>query len=259
MPMSDGTNQLKKIAFQIGDTFFRFAINPENYTHRKPHRTTAVKTKSRIVIEDFQSDIPVISIRGTTGFNPTGASNDRGIEKIKEMKSFIEAYAERGGNGDTPVDEFYFHNFTNDEYYVVHLSPEGVNFTQDVNSPLTYRYEITFTVLRKAGEPNEDDIIAPEIGNKFPSIPTGPGFNGSPYAPGHVNEEGQNIYEWLGERQYEDSGSDDVYRNSPEEETPTRHNINLDPVNPQVPSDMSYQAGVTGLGYSIGYYGRALS
>ncbi|WP_445513278.1 hypothetical protein, partial [Streptococcus lutetiensis] len=30
--MADGKNRLRKIAFQFGNRFFRFAINPENYT-----------------------------------------------------------------------------------------------------------------------------------------------------------------------------------------------------------------------------------
>ncbi|MCB5366907.1 hypothetical protein [Collinsella aerofaciens] len=170
MPMSDGTHTLKKIAFQVGNKFFRFAINPQNYSHSIPHRTTAIKTKSRIIIEDFQSDIPTITISGTTGFNPTGKKEDRGIEKIKELKAFLERYAAMGGNGNTASEDFIFHNFTNDESYVIHLSPEGVTYTQDVSQPLLYQYEIKFVVLRKATDPADEDITNPEIGNSHPSV-----------------------------------------------------------------------------------------
>lgn len=246
--MADGKNRLHKIAFQIGDRFFRFAINPDSYSHSKPHRTTAVKTKSRIVVEDFQSDIPTISIKGTTGFNPTGRAADRGIAKIKEMKKFLENYAEMGGNGRMATEDFYFHNFTNDESFVVHLSSEGVTYTQDVQSPLTYRYEISFLVLRKAGEPPEDHVVSPEIGNRFPSLPVqGPSGPGNPYpmnpnspsgtAPGTGNDIESEVY---------NDGKNSPY-------VPPYGST---PINPQAPSAISYEYGRTGLGYIIGYYGR---
>lgn len=269
MPMSDGKNVLRKIMFQIGNKFFRFAINPENYTHAKPHRTTAIKTKSRIVVEDFQSDIPTITIKGSTGFNPTGKAEDRGIAKIKEMKAYIEWYAEMGGNGRMASEDFLFHNFTNDESYVVHLSPEGITFTQDVSSPLTYHYEIKFVVLRKASEPADADIINPEIGNRYPSItynpPTpiipntgiqmpGPILPGigipmpGPVLPG-LTTPGFGSF-----TPNPSPGEGNVYNdgtNNPYNPTP-----NNEPINPQAPSPTAYYHGTTGLGYAIGYYGR---
>lgn len=163
MSMADGENRLQKIAFKLGDKFYRFRINPENYRHSKPHRVTTVKTKSRIVVEDFGEDIQTITFSGTTG-------NDKGMAKIKEMKKFLEGYANRGGNGSRSETELYFHNFTNDEHYVVHLTPEGVTYTQDANQPLLHTYSISLFVLRRANEPPEDEVIEPTIGNDIPSI-----------------------------------------------------------------------------------------
>lgn len=237
--MADGRNRLKKIAFKIGEKTFKFAINPENYIYRRPHRTTAVKTKSRIVIEDFQDDIPTIYIRGTTGFDPTGRKEDRGIEKIKEMKKYLEWYTSMGGNGDTPAEDLYFYNYTNDEYFVVHIAADGVTYTQDVQSPLTYKYEIMLTVLRKAGEPSQDDIVDPEIGNKTPSIPVfGPGGPLSPY-PTHIDENRPYIPPKI--------PNNDVY---------VVDNSGSEPINPQAPSTLSYTAGSSSLGYTVGYYRR---
>lgn len=262
MPMSDGITKLKKIEFKVGSKSFKFAINPENYTHAKPHRTTAVKTKSRIVVEDFQSDIQTITISGTTGFNPTGRKADRGIKKIKEMKNFLESYEDMGGNGSTPAEDFYFYNYTNDESYIVHLSSEGVTFSQDVNQPLLHRYEIKFVVLRKASEPAEDDIVDPEIGNKTPSIggsynpvinnngitmpnvvvpnngvqmPSVVTPNTSGSTPTYNTPSGNDIY---------NQGTDGYYQQQPNA-----------PINPQAPSKPAYEFGMTGLGYQIGYYG----
>lgn len=242
MAMSDGINstRLHKIAFQLGDKWFRFAINPENYIHRKPHRTAAIKTKSRIIVQDFQEDIQTISISGTTGWNPTGRREDRGFLKIKEMKNYLETYANSGGDGRLPAQDFYFHNYTNGESFVVHLSPEGVTFTQDVSSPLTYRYEINLVVIRKAGEPSEDEIVDPEIGNRFPSIPRGSGGLNSPY-PIHPTDDSFDHDPYI-------PGTGTVYS--------ARQTSNTQPINPQAPSVMSYTAGTTALGYALGYYGR---
>jgi hypothetical protein len=274
MPMSDGKNVLKKIAFQIGDKFFRFAINPESMVHAKPHRTTAVKTKSRIIIEDFQSDIPAIVISGTTGFNPTGKASDRGIEKIKELKSYIEAYAELGGNGSKASEDFYFHNFTNDESYVVHLSPEGVTFSQDVNQPLLHRYEIKLVVLRKATDPADEDIVNPEIGNRYPSVTLpspiipntaitmpSPILGGNPIlipspvipSTGGVGA-GAGSTDGSGGTYDPASGNGDIYNQG--STGPYIPNTGSDPINPQAPSPAAYQYGQTGLGFIIGYYGR---
>jgi len=273
MGMSDGKTVLTKIAFQVGNRFFRFAINPENMTFARPHRTTALKTKSRIVIEDFQSDIPTYTISGTTGFNPTGKASDRGIAKIKEMKSFLEDYAETGGNGKKSADDFYFHNFTNDESFIVHLAPEGVTYTQDVNAPLMYRYEIKFVVLRKSTDPADDDVVAPEIGNRYPTV----GGGGSSSSGGNPNQRpdtdinigggglvwrpsplfpplGGNSGSGSGGKYDPSSGNDDIYNKG--DGGNYVPGTGRDPVNPQRPSGVSYDYGMSGLGYNIGYYGR---
>ncbi|ALA13031.1 virion structural protein [Bacillus phage TsarBomba] len=283
MPMSDGRNVLKKIAFQVGNKFFRFALNPENMTYVRPHRTTVLKTKSRIIVEDFQSDIPTYTISGTTGFNPTGKASDRGITKIKEMKAFLEDYAETGGNGRTAAEDFYFHNFTNDESFVVHLSPEGVTYTQDVNAPLMYRYEIKFVILRKSTDPADDDVVQPEIGNRYPTVNPGGGSSGlpnvtppggsvwipspilpplggaigmpTPIIPGGGSNSGSGSGGNKGNGGYDpSSGNDGIYNKGDD-------NIYIpgtgrNPVNPQSPSPLSYQYGMSGLGFNIGYYGR---
>lgn len=251
MTMSDGKTNLRKIAFQLGNKFYRFAVNPESIVYSRPHRATAVKTKSRIVVEDFQDDIPTVTIGGTTGFNPTGRVSDRGINKIKEMKEYLIYYARLGGNGNKSASDLFFHDFTNDESYVVHLSPEGVTYTQDVSSPLTYRYDIKFVILREANEPSDEEKLSPEIGNRFPSLPKGKEGKRSPY---DVNK--ADPYDPT-------SGNDKIYNsgvvsqsqgssnNSPMSTSPSN-----DAVNPQAPSSTSYTYGMGGLGYSIGYYLR---
>lgn len=248
MGMADGRGGgLKKIEFVVGDRRFKFAINPENYVHSKPHRTTTIKTKSRIVVEDFQSDIPTIQIKGTTGFNPTGTVKGRGINKIREMKRFLEAYADMGGNGDKSPQDFYFHNHTNKESFVVHLTSDGVTFTQDVQSPLTFKYEISFQVLRKASEPAESDVNDPDIGNRQPSTPSySPKPSPSPNRPntGGSSSGGGTSLPSTGIQRPSFGGV-----TLPGIVTTPRTSS----INPQVPSIQSSQIGRNGLGSTIGY------
>lgn len=259
MSMSDGRTRLRKIAFQVGNKFFRFALNPEDMRHSKPHRATTVKTKSRIIVEDFQSDVPTISIKGTTGFNPTGYTADRGIEKIKEMKTYLEDIAGMGGNGRTSSEDIFFHNFTNNESYAVHLAPEGVTFSQNVNSPLVYNYEINFVVLRKAGEPKDEEVISPQIGNSHPSIGAIPDFDSVfPSVDSYWSDSNYNA----SDPATGDRDTSDVYKGIygvDEGSNPSGGSFQgATPVNPQTPSPMSYDYGQTELGYLIGYYGRAV-
>jgi len=241
MPMQDGRNTLKRIEFEVGDRLFKFAINPENYVDSRPHRTAVSKTKSQIIVEDFQSDVPTINISGTTGFNPTGKVSDRGINRIKEMKTYIEEYAEMGGNGDMPHEEFYFHNHTNDESFVVHLSPEGITYSQSVDSPLTYRYDITLIVLRKAEEPASEDVTDPEIGNRQPSIDN---KDEMPYGGSRPPDRPPRGFDYEGSDTYSGGRID-----------PYRPDVDNRPVNPQAPSPTSYSYGASGLSNSIGYAG----
>jgi hypothetical protein len=269
MPISDGKNKLQKIAFQIGDTFFRFAINPESMQDQRPHRTTAVKTKSRIVIEDFQTDIPTITISGSTGFNPTGKASDRGIAKIKEMKSFLDGYAQSGGNGQTPVEDMYFHNFTNDESWVVVLDPTGVTYSQDVSSPLTYRYDIKFIVLRPANVPADSDVVNPQIGNSNVSIHHGPGgpqnadptqSNNPVPSGGYTGNNGRPMTGtspgFNPDSGTQNKGNGTVYNQTTGSTQVQTQNTPI--VNPQAPSKVSYQYGQTMLGYLTGYYARTV-
>jgi hypothetical protein len=254
MGIADGKGIFRKIAFELDGKFFRFAINPDNMVYSRPHRTTATKTKSRIVVSDFQDDIHTVTISGTTGLNPTGVAADRGIAKIREMKNFLENYASLGGNGNKSAADFYFHDFTNAEHYVVHLSPEGVNFTQDANSPLTHRYDIKFIILRKAGEPDQDDVVDPEIGNRFPTLPDGTGLGGvgnSGVGSGAQDSSG----ETSDDKPYDPaSGNDSIYNKG--SGSGYQNNNNTQPVNPQAPSPSSSSYGQTGLGYALGYYLR---
>ena len=61
MPQADGKNDLKRVVLHLpseGDKgWYRFKVNPENYSIEMPQRTSVIKTKSDIIIEDYGKDI----------------------------------------------------------------------------------------------------------------------------------------------------------------------------------------------------------
>lgn len=174
MPQSDGMGgTLKRIALQVGDDkgtgWYRFKVNPTQYRHAKPHRTTIFKTKSQIVTEDFGADIQTIQFSGTTGFQKD-AQGKTGADRLRALDEFIANYASQGGNGNRSKAEMTFYNFTDDVYYTVHLAPDGIVIERSVDQPLLFNYTISLIVLREADQPSERDIANSQIGNANVSI-----------------------------------------------------------------------------------------
>lgn len=131
------------IADPNNNTHFNFVLNPQEYKVTRPHRVTAIKTMSDIVIEDFNSDIPVLTFSGHTGWD-----RGKGKERFDALASLLESYATRTTNyGGYSGEPLYFYNYTDDVYYRVHLHPDGYNFSRSVENPLIYKYEITFYIV----------------------------------------------------------------------------------------------------------------
>src|SRR5699024_1417414 len=107
MPQSDGISSLHRIALRFpkadgGYDMYRFKVNPENYTIEAPERTTAIKIKSGIVIEDYGKDNEVISFTGTTGFIPGREAKGlkTGKQKMEDVQSRVKEYAMQGGSSN---------------------------------------------------------------------------------------------------------------------------------------------------------------
>lgn len=171
MSQSDGMGgKLKRIALQFGnDTWYRFKVNPANYSEARGQRTTVFKTKSDIIVEDYGADLPVITFTGSTGFKKDSKGHS-GADRLKNMKKFVKEYADSGGNGNRSAVELTFHNFTDDESYIVHLAPEAFKIERNVEQPLLYTYTLTFVVLRSAEVPPDREVVDPNIGNETPSV-----------------------------------------------------------------------------------------
>lgn len=167
MPQADGTHSLSRFSLDIpGYGTYRFKVNPENYTHSMPQRTTTVKTKSDIIVEDYGKDIETITFSGTTGFRGSVS----GKSKIDELQASIAQYARQADSGNTQTSSMIFHNWTDDKHYKVHLSPQALQISRSVNEALLYRYELSLVVLGDASEPDRDVLAETELGNRNPSI-----------------------------------------------------------------------------------------
>lgn len=172
MPQADGTNDLKRVVLHLpseGDKgWYRFKVNPENYSIEMPQRTSVIKTKSDIIIEDYGKDIEVINFSGTTGFKPIMENGVKrnGKDKIEELEHIITKYAKGAGDGNQQSNTMFFYNMTDGSYYKVHLAPQGLKITRSKDEPLLFRYDITLMVLGDAFEPDRNSIADPELGNK---------------------------------------------------------------------------------------------
>lgn len=173
MPQSDGKTQLKRLALQVGEDqskgWYRFAVNPTQYEHNIPQRTTVFKTKSQIIIEDFGKDLETIKFSGTTGFREDSQGRN-GKQRLDALQSTLKNYMKQGGNGNKPGDELTFYNLTDDENYIVHVASDALKIERSAEQPLLFTYTVSLVVLRGAEEPDDREQANPSIGNDEPSV-----------------------------------------------------------------------------------------
>ena len=165
MSISNGRDSLERIALEYNGNFFRFGLNPQNLQDSRPYRSTVIKTKQDINVQDFGADVPQISISGVTG-----VYHGKGYDRMVALKSFIMTYINDGGDGNPRTSYLRFHNFTNGESWTVTLDTNGMEWTQDSSNPLQYTYTITFDVLSSASLPAYTEVSWAELGNTSPSI-----------------------------------------------------------------------------------------
>ena len=155
MPLSDGKNQLVRIMFRWGTLTYNFKINPGGYSETFPQRTSAVKTASKAVVEDFNGDLGQITISGTTGFQ-----GGQGQADMEELAGFLDAYANSQENyGNSPKQYLEVWNYTNGEFWNTTLQPNGYKISQDKDAPILYNYEINLIIISSLGDPTGNDVI----------------------------------------------------------------------------------------------------
>lgn len=178
MPQADYTTKerhnLKRFVLQLthkntGSVIsYRFRVNPEEYTKETPHRTSVLKTQSRILFEDYGQDVQTIQFSGQTGLKrrrDLDGKMKNGKDKLDELEKIVNMYANTAGSGNKSSYDMEFFNLTDDESWKVHLAPQGFKVERSKDESLLYRYEISLVILGKAGEPSDSDIDSSNIGN----------------------------------------------------------------------------------------------
>lgn len=152
MPQSDGKNILKRMEFEFDGKSFKFNINPEEYTQDEPSRSTITQTKAGAWIDDFGGGLVQIFMKGTTGMK-------NGFKKFKELRQLIRDYYDSITPGQKVKKELIFHNFTDEESWVVHPDPSGIKLFRSKTNPLLYMYELRLVCLRPARLPAYKDEL----------------------------------------------------------------------------------------------------
>ncbi|AAX92337.1 virion component [Staphylococcus phage Twort] len=173
MPQSDGRNTLMRMSLIIPDSngnkhTYRFKVNPESYTIEHPQRSNIIKTKSDIIFEDYGSDVKMITFSGTTGFKSARNVNgvvQTGKERMDELEERIIEYSNISNSGSVSLSKMELYNWTDNKYYKVHLSPQGLKIERSADKPLLFNYELSLMVLGDAGEPDRSSQVDPEFGN----------------------------------------------------------------------------------------------
>lgn len=166
MPQSDGKNVLKRMEFEFDGKSYKFNLNPEEYTQDEPSRSTVTQTKGGAWIDDFGGGLVQIFMKGTTGMK-------NGFEKFKELRQLIRDYYKEITPGQKVKKELIFHNFTDEESWVVHPDPSGIKLFRSKTNPLLYMYELRLICLRPAQLPEftaEPEIFDPLDETFFSSL-----------------------------------------------------------------------------------------
>lgn len=148
MPQADYINSKKnyRMEFRYGKKSFKFSINPEEYTLEEGSRSLVTQTKAGAWIDDFGGALPKIYMSGHTGVKSGG------FKKFKALRDFIRTYTNDNRMAGTVTEEMYFYNYTDEDYFVVHVEPSGFKLSRSASRPLLYQYEINLIVLRKASD-----------------------------------------------------------------------------------------------------------
>lgn len=162
MPQADGRDRLKRMEFVLNGRSYTFSVNPEEYTQEEPSRSVVTQTKGGAWVDDFGAGLQTINIQGTTGFR-----NGLGVTKFKELRNMIRNYY--GGTA-----ELTFHNWTDDESWIVHTDPSGFRLMRSKSNPLLYMYEIRLVCLRSASHPAtvSTTLVAKSLGSAIPDAPS---------------------------------------------------------------------------------------
>ena len=208
MGISNGRDTLSRVAFETSSgLFFKFRINPASISEKYAARNTFLQGESTVNMQGYGQGLHTISISGTTGVN-----HGKGFDLMMQLKSIIVDQinnAHDSSNGSYLTNPAYttlkFHNFTDNESWLVEIDPQGFSIDQDKDNPLSFTYSIYMVVVGKADSPSTNEIDWVQLGTNHPSFtPTSVSPTGSYVYGQKIKDLDANGY-IKSARQFEDS------------------------------------------------------
>jgi nucleoid-associated protein YgaU len=130
---------------------FTFPINPEQFTIEQPARQSVTNTIGGAYQDHFGPGVPTIQIAGHTGWRRHKSSQDDGFQAFLKLRQIHEDYNRMCGEGDPDAVNLELTVSVPQGYGHYRVSSDRFRSLKSTQSPLLYRYEIQFTVLRILG------------------------------------------------------------------------------------------------------------
>lgn len=153
---------LKRMKLVFKNTSIQFAVNPEDFSQKEPHKANLTQTKGGAWIDTWGAGIIEFSIKGTTGVKGNSADIDTGYQRWKELRNLIREVYEEVSDGAAITEYIKFYNFTDNEYWYCYPSQSGIELYRSKSRPNIYQYNIGLWGIRKIGNPSDNTGV---IGN----------------------------------------------------------------------------------------------
>lgn len=153
----------KRISISYKDTTINFRLNPEEYKYERKTRAAIYKTQNSNVVQQFGSDIAVITMRGTTGWHKDN-NGQSGKDRFDALNRLIAQYQNDTQNGGHTAQAMKFNNYTDNKYYTVTVAPDGFTYDRSLNRPLLYEYTLTLMVIGGDDTPTIDSSLTAVVG-----------------------------------------------------------------------------------------------
>ena len=177
---SNSRYHLQRVAFKLstGDSFY-FRINPNSMQESFGARNVFLQPEDGIQMQGFGAGLHTITIAGTTGvrsFANGTYTYDAGFQDYQKMYSLLSEQLSSSHDNtqdmstttshktSTGVNLDYY-DYTNEHYFHCELSPDGFQFTQSSDNPLSYFYSINLVVIGTADEPTYSQTTWVVLGN----------------------------------------------------------------------------------------------
>ena len=134
--------------------FITLFINPEIFEQNEPARIAITQTRGGAFVDNFGWGLKTVTLRGITGFRSRdmGGRTVSGHEHFLELRTMIRDWT-FNSKVDPDQNHLYFYNWADEEYYEIAVT--NFQLLRNVNRPLLYQYNLTFTVLQNLSEKPE--------------------------------------------------------------------------------------------------------